>query len=247
MITVKNYLKNKFFKAKETDPELAYDIWADSYDAQPDNLMLALDKEVFQSLLNGIELKDKVLADIGCGTGRHWQNLYDNGLQKIIGFDVSEKMLEQLKQKFPKARTHRLLNNNLYDLKDNSCDIVISTLAIAHIKNAAEALSEWTRVLKPGGVIIITDNHPTALANGADRTFKYNDKKIAIINYVHSIDKLKAIAASLNLSVIKVVERNIDDSVKPYYEKQQAIAVFEKWKNTPIIYGIQLKKANDIS
>jgi ubiquinone/menaquinone biosynthesis C-methylase UbiE len=247
MITVKNYLKNKFFKAKETDPELAYDIWAGSYDAQPDNLMLALDKEVFQSLLNGIELKNKVLADIGCGTGRHWQNLYDSGPQQIIGFDVSEKMLEQLRQKFPKARTHRLLNNNLYDLTNNSCDIVISTLAIAHIKNVAEALSEWTRVLKPGGMIIITDNHPTALANGADRTFKHNDKKIAIINYVHSIDKLKAIAASLNLSVTKVIERNIDDSVRSYYEKQQAIAVFEKWKNTPIIYGIQLKKANDIS
>ena len=247
MITVKNFLKNTFFKEKETDPELAYDIWAASYDTQPDNLMLALDKEVFQSLLAGIELKDKVLADIGCGTGRHWQYLYDSGLQKIIGFDVSEKMLEQLKQKFPKARTHRLLNNNLYDLRDNSCDIVISTLAIAHIKNAAEALSEWTRVLKPGGVIIITDNHPTALANGADRTFKHNDKKIAIINYVHSVEKLKAIAASFNLSVMKVVEKNIDDSVRPYYEKQQAIAVFEKWKNTPIIYGIQLKKADGIS
>lgn len=247
MIKVKNYLKNKFFKVKETDPELAYDIWAVSYDAQPDNLMLALDTAIFNDLLNGIVLKDKVLADVGCGTGRHWQKLYDAGVQKVIGFDVSEKMLEQLKQKFPEARTHRLLNNTLYDLKDNFCDIIISTLAIAHIKDVTSALTEWARVLKPGGYIIITDNHPTALAKGADRTFKHNDKKIAIINYVHSIDQLKAIAASLHLEVLQVVERNIDDSVRSYYEKQQAIAVFEKWKGTPIIYGIQLKKADDIS
>jgi ubiquinone/menaquinone biosynthesis C-methylase UbiE len=246
MMTVKNYLKTKIFKAKDTDPELAYNIWAASYDAQPDNLMLALDKEVFDGLLNTIELKDKVLVDIGCGTGRHWKNLYDSGLQKIIGFDVSEKMLEQLQQKFPQAETHRPFTNKLSGIKANSCDIVISTLAIAHIKDAKDALTEWCRVLKPGGAILITDNHPTALANGADRTFKHNDKKIAIINYVHSIEKIKTIAAALNLKVEKVIEKNIDDSVKPYYEKQQAIAVFEKWKNTPIIYGISLKKADDI-
>ena len=244
MMTVKNYLKNKLFKAKDTDPELAYNIWAASYDAQPDNLMLALDKEVFDGLLNTIELKDKILVDIGCGTGRHWQNLYNGGLQKIIGFDVSEKMLEQLQQKFPQAETHRLLTNKLPGIQDSSCDIVISTLAIAHIKDVKDALTEWCRILKSGGNILITDNHPTALANGADRTFKHNDKKIAIVNYVHSIEKIKNIAATLHLKVEKIIEKNIDDSVKSYYEKQQAIAVFEKWKHTPIIYGISLKKAD---
>jgi ubiquinone/menaquinone biosynthesis C-methylase UbiE len=245
MITVRNFLKTRFFKRKETDPELAYNIWAASYDAQPDNLMLALDTEVFNELLNGMELKDKILVDIGCGTGRHWQQFYDSGLQKTIGFDVSEKMLEQLQQKFPQAKTHRLFNNKLHNIKDNSCDIVISTLAIAHIKDVEDALDEWCRILKPGGNIIITDNHPTALAKGADRTFKHNDKKIAIINYVHSIEKIESITDKLNLKIEKVIEKNIDDSVRSYYEKQQAIAVFEKWKNTPIIYGIRLKKAND--
>ena len=246
MIGVKNYLKNKFFK-RETDPELAYNIWASSYDAQPDNLMLALDGEVFKELLGKIELADKVLVDIGCGTGRHWQELYAGGLKKITGFDVSEKMLEQVAKKFPQAESYRLVTNKLYNLKDNSCDIVISTLAIAHIKNVAEALAEWSRILKPGGHIIITDNHPTALAKGADRTFKHNDKKIAIINYVHPVENIIKIASALNLTIAKRIEKNIDDSVRLYYEKQQAIAVFEKWKNTPIIYGILLKKADGIS
>ncbi|HTB53559.1 MAG TPA: methyltransferase domain-containing protein [Ferruginibacter sp.] len=246
MIGVKNYLKNKFFK-RETDPELAYNIWASSYDAQPDNLMLTLDKEVFWELLSKIELVDKVLVDIGCGTGRHWQKLYASGLKKITGFDVSEKMLEQLAKKFPQAESYRLVTNKLYNLKDNSCDIVISTLAIAHIKNVAEALAEWSRILKPGGHIIITDNHPTALAKGADRTFKHNDKKIAIINYVHPVENIIKITSALDLTIAKRIEKNIDDSVRSYYEKQQAIAVFEKWKNTPIIYGILLKKADGIS
>ena len=245
MMTIKrlqNYLGKQLFGTKETEPEKAYDLWAANYDGQPDNLMLALDEEVFSTLLNEIEIKDKILVDVGCGTGRHWKKIIDRQPKKITGFDVSEKMLAMLRQKFPQSETRHLINHKLNGLVDNSCDIIISTLTIAHIKNIEEALKEWMRLLKPGGDIIITDYHPTALANGADRTFNYKNKKVAIINYTHPIEKIKIIIAGLHLKVIKTIEKNIDKAAKPYYEKQNALVVFEKWKNMPIIYGLQLKK-----
>jgi len=245
MIAIKrihNYLEKQLFGTKETEPEKAYDLWAANYDGQPDNLMLALDEGVFSALLDEIEVKDKILVDVGCGTGRHWKKIIDRRPKKITGFDVSEKMLSMLRQKFPQTETHHLINNKLNGLVDNSCDIIISTLTIAHIENIEEVLKEWVRVLKPGGDIIITDYHPTALANGADRTFNHNNKKVAIINYTHPIEKIKIIIAGLHLKVLKTIEKNIDIAVKPYYEKHNALAVFEKWKNTPIIYGLRLKK-----
>ena len=238
---------NAFFLKRDVvskikNADAAYDLWASGYDAQPDNLMLAWDEEIFSSLLSNTDLQDKIIADIGCGTGRHWQKIFNLHPKKLIGFDVSDGMLKMLKQKFPEADTHLLKDDHLNELKDHSCDYILSTLTIAHIENAEKALTEWKRVLVPGGEMTITDYHPTALANGGKRTFNHNGETLQIKNYVHSIDKIKNIARQLDLQVIRFVEKSIDESAKPYYEKQHAIAVYESWKGMPIIYGIHLKK-----
>lgn len=232
------------FTVKEKEAAAAYNLWAAAYDDQPNNLMLALDEEVFTELLSFTDITNGVITDIGCGTGRHWQKLLQRQPKKLVGFDVSEQMLVKLKEKFKTAETHLLKSNRLEPLAGNSCSLLISTLTIAHIENAGEALTEWARVTAPGGYIIITDYHPAALAKGARRTFTQDNTVISIKNYVHSIDALTAKAKQLNLSVIRLTEKVIDDSMKPYYEKQHAAEVFNKWKGTPVIYGLLLKKAD---
>lgn len=238
----KRYLSKWLAAKKEVDPAAGYDIWASDYDAQPDNLMLALDEKLFSELLNGIDINNKVVADIGCGTGRHWQKILDAGPAKLIGFDVSENMLAMLQKKFPKAATHLIKEHSLQPLQDQSCDVIISTLTIAHIENVTAALQEWARILKPGGIILLTDYHPAALAKGARRTFSSNGKTIAVKNHIHPIDKITALLKQLNIYPQRLIEKNIDDSMRHYYEKQAALPVFEKWKGTPVIYAMLLKK-----
>ena len=230
----------------ETDPEKAYDLWASGYDAQPDNLMLVLDNEVFTGLLQNITLTNKILIDVGCGTGRHWQKLIDAGPESVTGYDVSTEMLAVLKKKFPEQKFFRLTGNQLAE-PAHSADIIMSTLALAHIPDAKAALEEWVRVLKPGGDIIITDYHPDALAKGGNRTFKHGETLVAVKNYVHSIEQVTDIARQLDLSVLRISERRIDETVKSWYEKQQALAVYEKFKGVPIIYGIHLKKKDAVT
>jgi len=236
-----HFLK-RYLASKPRNADAAYDLWAADYDSQPDNMMLAWDEKIFSELIETVPLKDKIIADIGCGTGRHWKKIFDHEPKKLIGFDVSEGMLKMLQQKFPQAETHHLINDELKELENQSCDIIFSTLTIAHIQNAEKALREWHRILKPGGEIIITDYHPTALAKGGKRTFNHNGKTIVVKNYVHSIEKLKDIARQLDLVVFRLIEKLIDESAKPFYEKQHALSVYELWKGTPIIYGIHLKK-----
>jgi ubiquinone/menaquinone biosynthesis C-methylase UbiE len=240
-----SFIRRHVVAKKEMDSQQAYNIWADSYDNQPHNLMLALDELVFSELLNEVLVQGKIIADIGCGTGRHWQKMLDKNPHKIIGFDVSEGMLHILHSKFPNAETHLLSGHTLNNVADNTFDIVISTLSIAHIADAEAALKEWYRVLKPGGDMILTDYHPVALARGGKRTFKNNQEMITIKNHVHSIDRIKTITGQLHLKIIRLIEKPIEDSVKEYYEKNDALAIFEAWKNVPIIYGIHLKKIND--
>lgn len=232
------------WRSTEKNAAAAYDLWAADYDSQPHNLMLALDETVFTELLLLASFEKGIIADIGCGTGRHWQKLLQLQPEKLVGFDVSEQMLGKLAAKFPTATTCRIDNEMLPQLQDNSCSMLVSTLTIAHIENMQAALKEWARVTAAGGYIIITDYHPAALAKGARRTFTHAHTVISIKNYVHPVDAIMATAKQLGLSVIRLTEKNIDDTMKPYYEQQHAVQVFEKWKGTPVIYGLLLKKTD---
>ena len=240
---LKQYVQHRlFFSVKEREPVAAYNLWCESYDSQPDNLVLALDESVFTGLLKEVSMRNKIVADIGCGTGRHWQKMMEQNPEKLIGFDVSQGMLNSLRQKYPHAETYLLKNNFLNQLENESCDIIVSTLALAHIKEMGQVLKEWNRVLKTGGDLIITDYHPSALINGGDRTFKYKNKLVAIKNHIHTIQTVRTTAKLLNWQEINFTEEIIDEPQKHYYEKQNAISVYEKFKNMPIIYGIHFKK-----
>jgi ubiquinone/menaquinone biosynthesis C-methylase UbiE len=244
-MSIASRIKSFLFQQREKDPGAAYDLWAAAYDNQPGNLMLDLDEGVFSELLNHTAVSGKIIADIGCGTGRHWNKLFAKQPARLTGYDVSIGMLAKLKEKYPAAETFLLKDELLPELPTASCDLVISTLAIAHIEKLQTTLQEWNRVLKPDGEIIITDYHPEALAKGGKRTFKLEGKIIAVKNYIHTIDQLRVLTRQLGWTELRFTERVIDDSVKGYYERQNALSLFESFRDIPIIYGIHLKKADD--
>ncbi|MDB5001678.1 MAG: methyltransferase protein [Mucilaginibacter sp.] len=241
---LKNYVKQHFFHSpiKEKESVEAYNIWSVDYDDQPGNLMLDLDDTLFSNLLQGLNLAKKQVADIGCGTGRHWDKLLKHKPKSLTGFDVSAGMLKRLEQKFPKAQTYQITDNLFTDVPDQSYEAIISTLTIAHIKNVEEALQSWCRILKPGGDIIITDFHPSTLAYGGKRTFKHHNKQIVVQNYVHQLADIKEIMLSYNCTLIAQEEVEIDEKVKHYYANQNALHVYESYKGFPIIYGLHFKK-----
>ncbi len=233
--------------ATDEEPSRAYDLWSADYDDQPDNLVLALDAEIFCDLLQKVPARDRVIADIGCGTGRHWKTILENQPKSLTGYDTSDGMLQTLQKKFPSAITFKSHENFLPQLQTASVDLVISTLTIAHIENINEAFGEWNRILKKGGYLIITDFHPSALASGAKRTFAHGKKIRSVKSFVHPLDQLIKTTTEMDWKTVELHERFIDESVKHYYEKQNASALYEKFKGTPIIFGLLLNKADGIS
>ena len=235
--------KSRFYPSlKEKGSEEAYDLWSENYDSQPGNLMLELDEQVFSGLLKGVVLKNKQVADIGCGTGRHWAKLLKEEPQNLTGFDVSSGMLNRLQEKFPEASVSRITDNLFSATADAAYDVIISTLTVAHIQDIAEALQAWSRILKKEGDIIITDFHPDALAFGGKRTFEHDKTQMAVRNFVHGVADIKKILAQHGFYVVKIAERIVDEPVKHYYTAKNALHVYEKFKDSKIIYGIHLKR-----
>jgi ubiquinone/menaquinone biosynthesis C-methylase UbiE len=239
---IKKYFQNNNGKIPEQQAENAYDLWSSSYDSQPGNLMLILDEIVFSEFLNEINIHGKKVADIGCGTGRHWQKIFEKHPALLTGFDVSEGMLSKLKKKFPSSSVEKIVDNSFQEAPDGFYDVIISTLTVAHIENIREALFAWSRILKNGGEIIITDFHPALLARGGKRTFRVDQQQFAVTNFVHAVVEMTSILQDAGISVIKLTEKRIDESLKHYYEQQNALDVFKKYKDEPVIYGLHAKK-----
>jgi len=242
--TLKKYIRKNIGsnKIKERGVVEAYDIWAPEYDSQPGNLMLDLDELVFTELLGSIDIANKNIADIGCGTGRHWPKILQPGIGKLTGFDVSPGMLGMLKEKFPETETHVITDNHFANIADKTYDLVVSTLTVAHIQNIEEALLAWSRILKDGCDLIITDFHPNALASGGQRTFKHGNGHIAVQNFVHSTTNIIAILQKHNFGLIAKIEKTVDETVAHYYQAQNAMHVYQKFKGFPIIYGLHFRR-----
>ncbi|HET7000253.1 MAG TPA: class I SAM-dependent methyltransferase [Puia sp.] len=240
--TFRAFLDKTGLSKSDLAPEKAYEIWSANYDKQPGNLMLDLDERIFSELIKNIDLRDKEVIDIGCGTGRHWQKIYSKNPSRLSGFDVSGSMLELLKSKFPLALTQKTTDNLLTTIPDSSIDMIISTLTIAHIKNIEEAIASWSRVLKNGGELLVTDFHPTLLAQGGKRSFSHGGRSLSVKNYIHPIEKIREIFYNAGCILIREEEKTVNEDVRSYYEKKNALAVYERFKGLPVIYGLHLRK-----
>jgi len=227
---------------KEVTPDRAYDLWAPTYDDQTDNLIVQLDAAVFYQLLEKTSLEGRTVVDIGCGTGRHWPLLKDKKASRLIGYEVSAEMLNKLHGKYPDATAYLAKDNTLKELADDSCDAIISTLVIGYIDNLSAAFSEWDRVLKNGGDIIITDFHPAAVAGGATRSFNHKGQPVLIKNYLHPLEKIRELALHWQWKKVQLIQRSVDEEVRSFFEERNMLSHYENTYGTPVLYGWHFKK-----
>ena len=103
-----------------------------------------------------------VVADIGCGNGRHLFICAEK-CSHIVGIDISQEMLKIIKNKLTK---NNIINVSLIHadvvelpLTDDSIDMVLFVASLHNIKGKEHrhrALKEIVRVLKPKGVALIS-------------------------------------------------------------------------------------------
>ena len=99
---------------------------------------------------------DRVL-DVGCGNGRLLE-LFKDKIINYAGIDVSEKLIDLAKKKYPENNFLVADNLNL-PFPENNFDKVFSIAVLHTIPSKGlreKAISELKRVLKPGGFLILT-------------------------------------------------------------------------------------------
>jgi ubiquinone/menaquinone biosynthesis C-methylase UbiE len=219
----------------------AYDLWSASYDEEPDNLLVLLDEGLFEGLLRRVEVRGKRVVDVGCGTGRHWSKILARGPAELVGYDVSPGMLARLERKHPGATVHLGSAEALSHTAAERCDLLVSTLALSHVRSAGPVLHEWARVLRAAGDLLLTDFHPAAAAI-ADTTFVHGGRVITVEKHVHPLPALEAALGASGFELLEREERVADESVRHHYERAGKGAVFQRMRGTPLLYGMHLRK-----
>src|SRR5215472_3747946 len=124
-----------------------YDSFAEGYTAENES-----------NLINGYygrpailnlagDVAGRRILDAGCGSGPIAAALRDRGAT-VTGFDSSAGMLE-LAEPLP--------------FPDNAFDDVIAALVLHYLQDWTDPLAELRRVLKPGGRLIASVEHPFAI------------------------------------------------------------------------------------
>ena len=131
--------------------------------------------------LDMISRKAKVL-DFGCGYGRISNELTDCGYTDVTGIDPSFAMIERGRKAFPELS---LLHLDGIDLPfgENTFDVVVICAVltcIPSLKERVRVAAEITRVLKPGGIVHISEfcsEESKGFISGLGLPMRYSSRK----------------------------------------------------------------------
>jgi SAM-dependent methyltransferase len=108
----------------------------------------------YQEILTRLKLSSGKVLEIGCGNASVLT--YYPDLQKdYYGLDFSENLLESNSLAYPDANFVKIQDSNTLPFKDTTFQTIFSVFVLEHVIYPSSFLREVTRVLKPGGTLII--------------------------------------------------------------------------------------------
>ncbi|WP_410765857.1 class I SAM-dependent methyltransferase [Haloferax sp. DFSO60] len=138
----------------------AYEAMADEYAARaPEKPFNAdLERPATQSLCPNLDGLD--VLDAGCGPGITTEHLVSEGAN-VVGVDLSPRMLHHARERVGRdAEFVRLDLGHRLPFSDDSFDLIYSSLAITYVEDWNALFSEFARVLRSGGNLVFSTQHP---------------------------------------------------------------------------------------
>jgi len=119
-----------------------------------------------EEMVSNVKFNKSVKAmDLGCGTGLVGLSIL-NDIKSLIMVDNSKAMIDKLKEKLEiieqnSRTTHKekikIINGSVDKYRAADLDVVFSLMAIHHIDNIDALFEHISKILKPGGILVIGD------------------------------------------------------------------------------------------
>ena len=121
------------------------------------------------------DLTGKRILDLGCGFGEHCMEFVERGASRVVGIDISEKMLSLAKEENsdPKITYIRMPMEEI-DMLNEKFDVVISSLAFHYVEDFDGVLAKIHDLLEDGGLLIFSQENPINTCNNGGSRWEFD-------------------------------------------------------------------------
>jgi len=98
------------------------------------------------------------ILEIGCGEGFLQQRLQEQNYGRFVGLDISDRAIATAQAQADAKSTYLVADMDRYT-PEGLFDMVIFNESIYYSKHPLKTLQQYTRSLKPGGLLIVTINN----------------------------------------------------------------------------------------
>jgi SAM-dependent methyltransferase len=119
---------------------------------------------VYQRLAGRCAGRD--VLEAGCGEG-YGADLIAGVARRVIGLDYDESAVAHVRARYPRVE---MMHGNLAELPldDGAVDVVVNFQVIEHLWDQAQFVGECFRVLRPGGVLLMSTPNRITFSPGRD-------------------------------------------------------------------------------
>jgi SAM-dependent methyltransferase len=93
------------------------------------------------------------VLEIGCSSGVMIRRLQAAGYGSVLGIDISPEAIAECHRQGTKEA--RVMDARRLDFPNDSFDLITASDVLEHLADDAGALRDWSRVLRPGGVLVV--------------------------------------------------------------------------------------------
>lgn len=124
------------------------------------------------------DFQNKRVLDLGSGYGWHCMYAVEQGATSVIGVESSRKMLEVAEEKTESSKIEYVHGKmEEVEFAASSFDIVLSSLAFHYIEDYDSLIQKIYKMLKTGGNLTFTVEHPIFTAYGSQDWYYDEDGK----------------------------------------------------------------------
>ena len=127
------------------------------------------------------DLTGKKVIALGCGFGEHCIQYIRDGAAKVVGIDISEKMLEVAKSENSDPHV-TYINLPMEDISEigETFDVAISSLALQYVEDFGALVKDVYEILNEDGLFVFSQENPinTCFSGGSRWTKDENGNKL---------------------------------------------------------------------
>lgn len=180
------------------------------------------------------DVSGKRILDLGCGEGGYSREL-SHRKATVVAADCAEYSIEYAKKKSLeegfKIQYYVRNSNDLYDIEDDSFDIVLCSMMLMDCEDLDGTIKEIARVLRPSGRLFASVLHPCFTGRNIGREGEGINRKVIVEDYFSPTEYEQPLPSGKTSVIWR--HRTVEDYVKIFIKHGLSIVDLNEARPTP--------------